>query len=153
MPSMKEIRAQEAAEKQAKTVYDGSDATHDVVINDDPPTELEVLRAEKARLEAELVEARKPRSGLGLQDVRILGSVQVMGDGHWYPVTVMRDSDIERENFINRCDDLTLAPRMTRLEPGVEAPALYPWPNVPDIDPEVAKFRGPTRDVESGGAW
>ena len=143
MPSMKEIRAQEAAERG-----DVVQETHSVVAS-----ELEALRAEKAALEAELAEARKPRTGLDLRDVRILGSVQVMGDGHWYPVTVMRDSDIERENFINRCDDLTLAPRMTRLEPGVEAPTLYPWPNVPDIDPEVAKFRGPTRDVESGGAW
>lgn len=142
MPSMKELRAQEAAER-------GDVA----MINLGPDAEIEELKAEKARLEAELEEARKPTDGKSIRDVRILGSVQVMGDGRWYPVIVMRDSEVERENFINRCDDLTLAPRMTRLEPGVEAPQLYPWPNVPDIDPEVAKFRGPTRDVESGGAW
>lgn len=116
---------------------------------DDAEDELARLKREKAELEAALVEARKPRNGLGVEDRRRLGSVALMGSDRFVPVALMRDTEIEHQAFIDKCDRLTLAPKVRVLEPGVEPPPLQAWPNAPSVSADVpGRLGDPTRRVE-----
>lgn len=106
-----------------------------------------------AELERALEDARQPTDGTSLRDRRILGSVQIMGESQWIPVAVLPDRDTERKLFVDKCDDLCLAPKMTRLDPGVEPPPLEPWPHIQPLDERIP--RGPSNPVQQpqGDAW
>lgn len=114
------------------------EATAEPYEQEQPQSEAERLRAELEAVKAQLAEARKPRNGLGVEDRRRLGWVAPMGSDRYEPVSVYRDTELEHQNFIDKCDNLTLTPRVTILEPGVEPPTLKPWPNIqPGVSPDV----------------